>query len=273
MPQGAPAPLTENTVKRSMAAMKWTSHLLTLALGIAFGITWANRPGQTSKAPKPVQQQDEPAPAPTELQATVPVSEPAKPTIQPVIKAAPESDVAAAIANDDILAATKLVQDLEKSSPNSEAALEGRASLLGRMNDWKNAKTTLQRCLELHPESTPCLRALTQAEMNVGTEEDQEKAVINCLNVAPNDPECKGAKVTLRMNQEDYDEAVSILEELNRDNGRYGARVPQESLDWQMALTLEEAGRESEAASYFDRACRANVADACRRIEMMKQGF
>lgn len=250
--------------------MKLSWHILTLAIGIALGFTWASRLNKTPDAPKPAQTETG-----SSEEKRVPPSTPevVKTTVQPVIKSLPTSDVAAAIANDDILAATKIVQDLEASSPNSIAALEGRASLLGRLNDWKNAKLILQRCLELHPESTTCLRGMTQAELNVGSEEAQESAIDNCLRVAPNDPECKGAQVTLRMNQENYDEAVSILEELIRDNGRYGARTPQESLDWQMALTLEEAGRDSEAAGYFDKACRANVADACRRLEMMKQEF
>lgn len=250
--------------------MKLSWHILTLTIGIALGYTWASRLSKTPEAPTPPPAQVDSSP---EKQEPPPIPKIIQATVQPVIKSPPTSDVASAIANDDILAATKVVQDLEASAPNSVAALEGRATLLGRMNDWKNAKLTLQRCLELHPESTGCLRGMAQAELNVGSEEDQVSAIDNCLRVAPNDPECKGAQVTLRMNQENYDEAVSILEELIRDNGRYGARTPQESLDWQLALTLEEAGRDSEAAGYFDRACRANVTDACRRLELLKQEF
>ena len=249
--------------------MKWSWHILTLIVGIALGFTWANRWNRNSEALQPAPLQV----ASTEKQVSPSAPVAVKTTAQPVIKLPPTSDVAASIANGDILTATKAVQDLELAAPNSIEALEGRASLLGRLNDWKNAKIILQRCLELHPESTACLRGMAQAELNVGSEEGQESAITNCLRVSPNDPECKGAQVTLRMNQEDYDEAVSILEELIRDNGRYGTRTPQESLDWQMALTLEEAGRDSEAAGYFDRACRANVADACRRLEMLKQEF
>ncbi len=40
-----------------------------------------------------------------------------------------------------------------------------------------------------------------------------------------------------------------------------------------MALTLEEAGRDSEAANYFDKACRANNQEACRRVEELRGQF
>jgi tetratricopeptide (TPR) repeat protein len=253
--------------------MKIASHLFTLILGIALGVTWMSRPGQKkhvnveTPAPaveKTVENTPEPAPQP--------VAEAPK-TLTPAPAKAPKmggAELQDAIKKNDILEATRIVQELEKSQPNSLEALEGRGALLMRMNDWRSAKTTMKKCLELHPESQNCLRGMAAAELRTGTDEDQETAVNQCLQGAPNDPECKTMQATLRLNHEEYDEAISIYEELMRDNGRYGERIPQDSLDWQMALTLEEAGRDQEAETYFDKACRANNAEACRRVEEMR---
>jgi tetratricopeptide (TPR) repeat protein len=251
--------------------MKIASHLFTLVLGIALGVTWMARPGQKktvkAEAPPPVEKAVESAPGP----APQPVAEVAKPSPAPT--KAPKmggAELQELIAKDDILNATRVAQELEKSQPNSLEALEGRGALLMRMNDWRSAKVTMKKCVELHPDSRNCLRGLAAAELRTGPDEDQEAAVNQCLQAIPNDPECKTMQATVRLNHEDYDEAVTIYEELIRDNGRFGERIPQETLDWQMALTLEEAGRDQEAESYFDKACRANNAEACRRVEEMR---
>ncbi len=251
--------------------MKIATHLFTLVFGIALGITWATRPGQKKTertiAVAPVEKAVENAPEPT------PPPKPETPKAAAPVEKTPKmggAELQNAIAKDDILNATRMVQELEKSAPNSLEALEGRAALLMRMNDWRSAKVTMKKCLELHPTSQNCLRGLAASELRTGSDEDQETAVSQCLQIVPNDPECKTMQATVRMNHEDYDEAITIYEELIRDNGRFGERIPQDTLDWQMALTLEEAGRDQEAEVWFDKACRSNNAEACRRVEEMR---
>jgi hypothetical protein len=109
--------------------------------------------------------------------------------------------------------------------------------------------------------------------MQVGTKDEQKRAISACLAAIPDDPSCRNLSAMTLMSDGRYGEAVSIYERLIRDNGGHGMRFPEDVLFWQYGLALEGAGRRKDASESYYRACRKGFKDACDKYEALKSNL
>lgn len=171
---------------------------------------------------------------------------------------------------DELDGAASALRRMEATSSYSQQFLESKSRLLVRQRDWEDAKVALKKCLEAYPSSKACLVDLSSTELQIGSKEEQEKAISSCLAQSPNDPQCRNMLAILKMNQGKYGDAVSVYRQLIKDNGSFGVRFDDGMLNWQLAISLEGAGNLPEAVTYFDKACRNNFRSACKKYEEVR---
>lgn len=263
------------------------NYVLTFTFGSLFGLWIGNRSPITFdtslKSAKPTIHQDLPVALSTPANARTP-----NPTIslqsttenkEPRLakRAAIRDDIytqveefESYINQDDLDGGASVLQRMEAASKHSKQFLESKSRLLVRQRDWEEAKIVLKQCLEAYPRSKACLVDLSSTELQIGSKEDQEKAISACLSQAPKDPQCRNMLAILKMNQGKFGDAVSVYRQLISDNGSYGIRFDEGMLNWQLALALEGAGNLPDALSYFDKACRNNFEASCKKYEEVR---
>ena len=87
--------------------------------------------------------------------------------------------------------AAVLLDQMQKQWPQSSQYLEARSRLLVRTRDWEKAKEVLKECVSLYPSSKSCLLDLASAELQIGSKEEQQTAIMNCNARLQNNPECQ----------------------------------------------------------------------------------
>jgi|GEM_PF-6058871 len=165
-----------------------------------------------------------------------------------------------------------ILQEMEKAAPNSKIYFETNGEYLMANRDWDTLKASSKKCIAAFPQSRVCLRHLANAELQIGSKEDQLATVNACLAIEPNDPECRNLSGMALMNSGDFSGAVAVYEKLIRDNGSYGLRFPEDMLEYQLGLALDSAGRREEAIDHMENACRRNNQRACDQIEELSGG-
>jgi predicted Zn-dependent protease len=161
------------------------------------------------------------------------------------------------------------IHELEKLGER-EKALEAFSHLLLRENKVQFAKSTANNCLKEFPSNKGCLIVLANAELQVGSKEDQLNAVKTCLKIYPKDPQCQNILGLVRMNQGSYEDAISIFEEVSKSNGSYGVRFDESVLAWQFATAQEMAGKIQDAIYSYERACQFRNVEACQKAEELR---
>lgn len=166
--------------------------------------------------------------------------------------------------------AAALLDQMEQKWPKSFQYLEGRSRLLVRTRGWERAKQLLKQCRSLFPQSKSCLIDLASTELQIGSINEQQLAILDCTSQFPIDPQCRNMLAILRMNQGKYSEAVSIYQQMIKDNGSYGFRFDEGMLNWQLGLALEGAGQNDEAEIYFQKACQSNWPGSCEKLHFSR---
>lgn len=251
--------------------MKLLSHITVLGIGIAIGLTLSSgrRPydrnvvSNIPGAETGVKAEVIPLTSPHHLEKSVPTADDA----QVVRGSTPKDEFERTIGSGDFEGASAALREMAREPNNSVDVLEGRGRLFVRQRKWNDAKEALQQCLESYPKSQSCLVDMASTELQVGSKDEQSKAVYACLLVTPNDLQCRNMAAIVKMSQGKYGEAVQIYERLIQDNGSYGVRFDEAMLNWQLGLALEGAGKLKDASENFYKACRKNFPDACKKYE------
>jgi tetratricopeptide (TPR) repeat protein len=174
------------------------------------------------------------------------------------------------LGHDDLDGASSILARMETNFSQSLEYLESKSRLLVRQRNWEEAKAVLEQCVSSYPASKTCLIDLSSTVLSIGSKEEQDKAITSCLNLSPNDLECRNMQAILRMNQGKYVDAVAIYRQLLKDNGSFGVRFEDSMLNWQLGIALEGAGDLREAMSYFEKACRSNYPSSCKKSEDLR---
>lgn len=176
-----------------------------------------------------------------------------------------------AMVQNDFDKAWAAVREMELKSNTSEEFLENSSRLLVRTRKWDDAKKSLQQCLSSFPGNRSCLIDMASTELQVGSKEEMTAAVESCLNRFPNEPQCHNMSAIAKMNSGNFAEAVTIYENLLKNNGSFGIRYPAAMLHSQLGFALEGAGRKREAAEQFYRACREDDSPSCDKYEQLRR--
>lgn len=263
--------------------MKVLSHVIALAIGFGLGL-FVTR--QSAPPPEPVVAESKTpeasSPANPSPPSTASMASPSAPDANPqpvpttsstaVDVSRLKADFDKYIAKDDLQSAYRLLVEMQKADPRGQAYLESQGVYLKARGDLNSARAAFKTCLASYAQSHTCMVQLADLELEIGSEADQSEAVRQCMAFNPSDPQCKNLSARLSLQKGDYNSAITMYQELLRNEGIDRFRFNPGVLDWHLGLALEGAGRQPEALTQFEKSCQAGHPRACDKLEELSGG-
>jgi tetratricopeptide (TPR) repeat protein len=254
------------------------SYILVFAAGLGIGLWIKNRPPATV-AIEAAEESDSPVAEDTpkeSIDSTSTAKSEAKVSTTPEASSAastPELDslknqFAQLFSEQRYNEANLILDQMAKLAPRSAQFLENKSLLLMQTQQFDQAKLVAKECVKNFPRSKACIVDWGNSELQVGTQEEQQTAVDSCVAQFPNDPQCQNMLGSVRLNQGNFADAVSIYQRLLQENGNYGTHFNEGMLNWQLAVALEGSGQSDQAELYFQAACAQQWAAACDHVNM-----
>lgn len=169
-----------------------------------------------------------------------------------------------AIKKDDIDEQNRIFAEMEKLDPKHERVFEAKVTFLQDDGNWDGAYNTLKECVAIIPNSTYCLRRLSNIRSS--SNEDRLRYGAECLQVSPSDPLCLVDLAIALQTKGNFEEAKIYFEQaLNLHTGSVG--YSRDYILVSYGETLEKLNLNQKAKAAFAEACNLRNKIACERLK------
>lgn len=164
---------------------------------------------------------------------------------------------------DDIGEQNGILAEMEKLDSKHEKVFQARTEFLQDDNDWEGAHKVLVECAATIPNSTYCLRRLTNIRSS--TNDDKIRYGMECLRVSKNDQMCMVDLALALHSKGQFTKAKDYFEQtLNLPMGSEG--FSREHILYWYGMTLESLNQHQKAKAVFTESCKLGNGSACIKI-------